>query len=181
MFDLFDLESSLGGRVKSVLILVLITVILTYQGETQNRGEQVVDSVSVLTELQNPIDNYFNNIKIDDTYEDQIFYATVYLECWEQELLNGYDILESKAYPELSYPEEYVDASREYFLEFAESQSWMETYYEHGDSFFNGEPVSIQQLYNKAQIIRIQVLTIYNMLGDASGFIFNVSDYFSLD
>ena len=39
MFDLFDLESSLGGRVKSVLILVLITVILTYQGETQNRGE----------------------------------------------------------------------------------------------------------------------------------------------
>ena len=181
MFDLFDLESSLGGRVKSVLILVLITVILTYQGETQNRGEQVVDSVSVLTELQNPIDNYFNNIKIDDTYEDKIFYATVYLECWEQELLNGYDILESKAYPELSYPEEYVDASREYFLEFAESHSWMETYYEHGDSFFNGEPVSIQQLYNKAQIIRIQVLTIYNMLGEASGFVFNASDYFSLD
>ncbi len=181
MFDLFDLESSLGGRIKSVLILVLITVILTYQGETQNRGEQMVDSVSVFTELQNPIDYHFRNVMFDNTREDKIFWATVYLECWEQELLNGYNILQSKAYPELSYPEEYVDASREHFIKYAESQSWMETYYEHGDSFFNGEPVTTEQIYNKAEIIREQALNIYNMLGDISGFVFNASDYFSLD
>ena len=181
MFDLFDLESSLGGRIKSVLILILVTVILTYQGKIQNQGEQVVDSVSVVTESVNPIDSYFEPIILDEAREDQLFCATVYLECWEQELLNGYDVLQSKAYPELNYPEEYVDASREYFIKFAESQSWMETYYEHGDIILSGEPVTTKQIYNKAEIIRKQALQIYNMLGEESRFIFNASDYFSLN
>ncbi len=180
MLDPFDLESNLGGRIKSVLILVLVTVILTFQGKIQNQGEQVVDSVSVITETENPIDSYFEPIILDESSEEQLFYATVYLECWEQELLNGYHMLQSKAYPELNYPEEYVDASREHFIKFAESQSWMETYYEHGDTILNGEPLTTKQIYNKAEIIRKQALQIYNMLGEES-FVFNASDYFSLN
>lgn len=175
MLDFSEIENNLSGRIKSVLILALAAMLITFQGQIHSQGVYPVITSNITTELENPIDSFFNEMTIikEDNEEIQIFAANIYLECWEQELFNGYHILQTQISNHL-YPTEYVEASQKAFLEFMESESWMKTYYEKGEDILNGSTLTVERLYNQADLIRQQVLRIYTMLGEyESGFIFN--------
>jgi|GEM_PF-5788338 len=161
-------------RIKSVLIVLLALLLVVRQASLIGREEilsetSADDAVITLKETEaaaaenNPVDIFFQEIKIDYlsavTKRD---FANIYLDCWEKELENGYDMIKIQADAIVSYPDGYIAQSREACLQYAESQGWLEAYYSVGGN--EGEAFYCAYIYAKAELIKENTLRIYVLM-----------------
>lgn len=108
MFCLDEMEDKMAGRVKSVLLLALLTILLVcYAKAGQN----------------NPIDEYFQQLPADRVRN------LIYLESWEQELAHAYEVLGQNLTDSHALPATYNEAAA-LFRRYAAAQGMLEACYE---------------------------------------------------
>lgn len=177
MFSWEDVEFNLGGKVKSVLVVVLASLLVTQQGIAGGRESDAVSSAAVNSTVweDNPIDDYFAGTEgaVNAAMPD-VLYANIYLDSWEKELQHAYNILGEELGE--GYVKEYAREAGEKFRQFAGAQSWLESYLQNsaheetqnegGETAAAGEAGALgaAKAYSQVQLTRRITLRIYGLL-----------------
>lgn len=162
-----ELEHNLSGRLKSVMILVLAVFLAILSG-TKNTGVRELDTIGnfgITVVTENPIDKYFNSlISVDVEMSDQRAFAHIYLDCWEQELIHAYEMLE--AHTE-AVTKSYSFRAASDFASYAETEGWLEAYYRNAAGAETEDRILIQKEVSVEQVICQDTLTVDRIYAQA--------------
>lgn len=184
MHSFEDWEYQWAGRVKSAAVLMLAVMLFLQQGtkdkewncaQSSHNYPQVKAAVKEDQDLssleaENPIDQFFSAISIEDG-EPQI-YACLYLDCWEQELYHAYEAL---AVEKDALTRTYMEQTASAFSVYAQTEGWLETYAEFSEDSQQEEfefPMMARRILAQAELTRLQTLRIYSILQEHVEFVF---------
>ena len=153
-----EFEWKLGGRLKSVLIVILSAMLVFFYAAMRERAQadgQAADFGTAESFGDNPIDRYFLEIEqsIPGNMRDR--WQQLYLDAWEQELAHAYELM-GQELPETFFGEDgYGMRARQSFGEFMEAQSYLEGYYAGGMSGERETTASARLDLARAQTLRL--------------------------
>ena len=165
-----EMEWQLGGRLKSVLIVILsATLVFLYAGVRERSQEDghagaALESPMVVQTwgpgvyaegYDNPIDRYF--LRIEEQLPENMYdrWQQLYLDAWEMELAHAYELM-AEEMPDNFFAEGgYGQRARQAFEEFVETQGYLEGYYAGGIPGERGIMVNARLELARAQAMRI--------------------------
>ena len=155
-----ELEQNLGGRLKSVMILALLSLLSVCLGEIQKLRltEETALQASSPAE-ENPIDAYFRQISTENFSEEELYiYTLIYQECWEKELMNAYTLMAQK-HPIMVSEKSGLPEAYNNFIKFAQTQGELEKY--------SGLAAEKEDQGAETELITEQTLNLYEKLSAA--------------
>lgn len=159
-------EWQLGGRLKSVLIVMLSAMLVfayaAMSGKRPDNG-QAAGNAGVIDAYPdiggNPVDRYFLEIEQRLPENMRNRWQQLYLDAWEQELAHAYELM-AQELPETFFAEGgYGLRARQSFGEFVEAQGYLEGYYADG---IPGERETVADA--RLELARAQALRLYQQI-----------------
>lgn len=155
-----ELEWQLAGRIKSVLIVVLGTLLVLYYAYTAR------DKPAEELSYDNPIDIFFLGVEEEMPESMRKRWLILYLDAWETELVHAYELIEEEL-PENFFREDgYGQRALQAFNTFSEAQGYLEGYYMNDVFSSDGQENSLTMTGVRLELIRTQTLRLYEEIGE---------------
>lgn len=178
-----ELEWQLAGRIKSVLIVVLSTLLILYYAYTTGdklSGNNLREAPKSVTEADlsvfsadgqavsydNPIDPFFLEVEKDMPEDLRKRWLILYLDAWEAELAHAYELIEGELPKSFFREDGYGQRALQAFNSFSEAQGYLEDYYVNDVFSLGGQQNSLTMIGVRLELIRTQTLRLYKEIGE---------------